>query len=156
MTPRQIVSYTTLAVCLISPWEGLWLTARPDMLARGLPTVCYGMTSYDRPVRIGDTYTERECEQFLTNDVPKYYEQIEPCIHVKLSEHEKAALTSLAYNVGAPTVCKSQAIKQFNSGQHERGCRAIANFTRANGKVIKGLVNRRRDEVRICLTKDAS
>lgn len=153
-SPRQAISYATIAAALIAPWEGLWLTAKPDMLAKGLPTVCYGMTPYDRPVKVGDHYTKDQCTRFLVEDIPKYYAQIEPCIHAKLSEHEKAALVSLAYNVGRGNVCKSQAVREFNAGNHLAGCNAIGHFTTAQGKFIQGLANRRKAEIAVCKMKD--
>lgn len=152
---NRFPAYALIAASLAIPFEGLFTHAYRDKLAHGLPTVCYGMTSYDRPVKMGDVYTPEQCKVFLEEDLIKYHDQIFPCIHVKLSDHEWAALTDLAYNVGSEAVCKSSAVRRFNAGDHAGGCRAIALYNRASGQVIKGLVRRRTAEIAVCNTKDS-
>lgn len=151
---NRIPAYAMIAASLAIPFEGLYTHAYHDKLAHGLPTVCYGMTSYDRPVKRGDVYTPEQCKVFLEEDLVKYHDQLFPCIHVKLSNHEWGALTDAAYNVGSSAICKSTAVKRFNAGNHHGGCEALAAFDRAAGHVIKGLVRRRSAEIAACETKD--
>src|SRR5512139_641604 len=150
---RKVVVWTVIATTLIAGWEGLYLRTYKDRLAHNLLTVCYGMTSYDRPVRLGDVYTKEECQQFLAEALPRYWNGIAKCIKVKLTEHQKAAAVSLAYNIGARAVCKSTFVRKLNEGD-PKACDYILRFNMASGRVIQGLVNRRRDERRVCYTND--
>lgn len=150
---RRGATYCVIAAALIAPWEGLLTTAQPDALAGGIPQVCYGMTSYDRPVKLGDTYTPQQCMDFLIGDIPKYRKPIEPCIHVNLTNHQWAAAISLAYNVGPGAVCRSTFVRRLNAGD-PRACDSLLLFDRAGGHVVQGLVNRRRAERVTCYTKD--
>jgi lysozyme len=146
---------TWIAICtpLVASWEGLALTAYKDKLAHDLLTVCYGMTPSDRPVHVGDTYTKTECTQFLAEDLPKYYASIAKCIHVNITDHQKAAAVSLAYNVGSRAVCKSTFVRQLNAGD-PNACDYILRYSMASGRVIQGLLNRRRAERHVCNTGD--
>ena len=101
---RRGATWTVIAAALIGGWEGLDLVAKPDTLAHGLPTVCYGMTPYDRPVQVGDRYTKDECLQFLVEALPVYDAPLEKCIHVPMSPSRRAAAVSLAYNIGPARV----------------------------------------------------
>src|SRR5579872_3050626 len=151
---RRLPAYAVIAATIAIPFEGLYTHAYHDRLAQGLPTICYGMTSYDRPVKMGDVYTPEQCKVFLEEDLVKYHDQLFPCIHVKLSDHEWGALTDAAYNVGSHAICKSTAVRRFNAGDHAGGCQALARFNIADGHVVKGLVRRRSAEIDACTTKD--
>ena len=152
-TARRAVSYAVIAAALIAPFEGLATRAYKDTLANGLPTVCYGMTIYDRPVSIGDEYTPEECMAFLVADIPKYRGKIEHCIKVPLSNHQWAAAVSLSYNIGAGAFCRSTFARRLNA-HDPKACDSILAFDRAGGKVIRGLQRRREAERKVCYEKD--
>lgn len=157
MTPiRRGASYAVIAAALIAPAEGLWLRAKVDRIGTGQPpTVCYGMTSADRPVHVGDTYTKDECMGFLIQDIPKYKKPLEKCVHVELSDHEWAALASASYNAGPGAVCKSPMVRNFNAEKHGDACQSFVGwYERAGGKYVPGLHNRRLKERAVCATKD--
>lgn len=146
-----------IAICtpLVAGWEGLFLRTYKDKLAYDLLTVCYGATKAELPdISIDDVYTKEECTQLLADALPRYYKGIAKCIHVELSEHQKAAAVSLAYNVGIRAVCKSTFIRKLNEGD-PKACDYILRYSMASGRVIQGLVNRRRAERKVCYEKDA-
>ena len=156
---QRITTYATIAALLIAPAEGLWLTAKVDRIGTGQPpTVCYGMTSDDRPVHVGDKYTKEECMGFLVKDIPKYWAPVARCIHPNavVTEHFKAAMTSASYNAGAHAVCNSPMIKRINAGTSiETACAGLHGWhVTARGKFVQGLVNRRNKEYKVCITKD--
>jgi lysozyme len=140
-----------MATCavLVGGFEGLWCTAKPDTLAYGIPTVCYGETEH---VKVGDHYTKQQCLDMLANKLPRYWSEIEKCIHVPTSDNEKRAYTSFAYNVGSAGFCRSATAHKLNAGDHVGACKALASWDRAGGRVVKGLQNRRSAEIKICLT----
>lgn len=141
---------------LVAGWEGLYLQTYKDRLANDLLTVCYGATKAELPdISIYDVYTKEECQQLLADALPKYYNGIAKCIHVQLTEHQKAAAVSLAYNVGIRAVCKSTFVQKLNE-RDPQACDYILRYSMAGGRVIQGLINRRRAERKICYTEDAA
>lgn len=150
----RMPAYAVIAASLAIPFEGLYTHAYHDKLAHGIPTVCYGMTASDRPVKMGDVYTPEQCKAFLEEDLQKYRAQIFPCVHGKLSDHEWGALTDAAYNVGSRAICHSTSVRKFNAGDHHGGCEALGAFDVADGHVVKGLVRRRSAEIQVCEKKD--
>ena len=153
MTTRRAAAIAALAATLIAPFEGMDAVAKPDRLAHGLPTVCYGMTSYDRPVSVGDTYSPDECMAFLVKDIPKYKRGLDKCIHANITNPQWAAAISLGYNIGDGAVCKSTFVKRLNA-HDPLACDSILAYDRASGRVIRGLQRRRQAERKVCYTKD--
>lgn len=136
-----------LAVPCVAQFEGLWLSAKPDTLAHGIPTVCYGETE---GVKVGDRYTKEQCQQMLALKLPRYLDEIDRCIHVPIADRTRASLLSFAYNVGSGGFCKSQAARLLNAGKDAAACEALRPWNRAGGQVRKGLVHRRSKEVAMC------
>ena len=152
--PKVGQSLKWLAACavFVAGFEGLSTTAYHDKLAKGLLTVCYGETE---GVKIGDHYTKKQCEDMLANKLKRYWDEIEPHIFVKLSDNEKIAYTSFAYNLGSPVFIRSSFLKLLNAGKHTAACRGmlVYNRTRSVG-YVKGLDRRRHAEDRICENVD--
>jgi lysozyme len=142
-------SALALACAFIMPWEGLWTTAKIDTIGTGRPpTVCYGETE---GVKVGDRYTKQECEEKLAKKLPRYAAEIAPCIKVPVSDKTRAAFISFAYNVGSAGACRSSAFARLNAGDSRGACDALMQWTKAQGRVVKGLVNRRTAERKLCL-----
>lgn len=170
---RRGVSYAVIAAALIAPAEGLWTTAKIDRVGTGQPpTVCYGMTSADRPVHVGDKYTPEQCMDFLIQDIPRYAAPILKCIKVPVSNHFAAAMTSAGYNAGSTAVCRSPMVARINANPNNiaQACSALIEwydhkingqivkiqgwYTTARGRFLPGLLNRREKEYKVCITKD--
>lgn len=137
-----------IAVPLVAQFEGLWLTAKPDTLAYNIPTVCYGETE---GVKVGDTYTPKECADMLAKKLPRYANEIAKCIQVEISDKTRAALISFSYNVGTAGACRSTAFRRLNAGDTRGACNALMAWNRAGGRVVRGLTNRRAAERKLCL-----
>lgn len=138
-----------LACAFIQPWEGLWLTAKVDKIGTGRPvTACYGET---QGVKLGQRFTKEQCDEMLAKKLPRYAAEIAPCIKVKISDKTRAALVSFAYNIGSPRACGSTAFKRLNAGNTRGACDALMNWNMAQGRVVKGLTNRRAAERRLCI-----
>jgi lysozyme len=138
-----------VAVPAVKVYEGLWLTAKVDTIGTGRPvTACYGETEN---VRLGQKFTEKECADLLGVKLKRYDAEIGRCIHVELPDYTRAALVSFAYNVGSAGACRSTTIRKMNEGDIRGGCEALMQWTRAQGRVVQGLVNRRAKERTLCL-----
>jgi lysozyme len=121
----------------------------------GVITACIGRTNYDDPnLKAGDTFTKTQCQELLKQDLLKYDAMLLFCVHVDLPPHRHAALLSFVYNVGQGALCRSSVAHEINAGHVQAGCGALMRYTRANGKELQGLKNRRTAERAWCLRED--
>lgn len=139
------------AMALIKSWEGRRNTVYLDIV--GVPTVCYGQTGPD--IQPGQRYTDAECEAMLQRALPEYYGHVKRCIVDRapwpLSVNEQAALLSFAYNTGEGGVCGSGVQRAALRGDRVEMCRQMGRWVYAKGQWRRGLANRRRDEMAVCL-----
>ena len=112
MTPKQKIiaqiigaGATAIVVPLVMQFEGLHLRSYRDPV--GILTACYGHTGAD--VKPGQTYTREQCRAMLAEDLAKHAEDLN-CIAEQLpqmSDKQKAAFVSFAYNIGGLAFCSS-------------------------------------------------
>lgn len=129
---------------LIKKWEGFYSTIY--ICPAGVPTIGYGHTG--KKAKKGVTLTQAQAEELLKEDL-RVFER-----HVNLfnktyswNQNEFDALVSFAFNVGN--------IKQLtNNGKRNRTeiATAMLKYNKGGGKVLKGLTNRRKDEIALFKT----
>lgn len=148
MKPVQKIAALGLATALslVATWEGVRTTAYRDVI--GIPTICYG---YTHGVQMGDTATPDECRDLLVQELLTVYASVRQCIDVRLTEGQRAAVVSLAYNAGAGAVCKSTFVRKLNA-RDPSACDELRRWVYAGGKYHQGLANRREAERKACLT----
>ncbi|PAL23698.1 hypothetical protein CD928_05635 [Sphingopyxis sp. GW247-27LB] len=121
-------------------------------------------------------YTDAECLAMLNDAVADFMQPVAEMTPT-IADNPKvlAAATSLAYNAGAANYRGSTVHRKFLAGDFKGGCLAIAAWNKstvssatarklsakgetctrkANGAwlcTIKGLTNRRADEIKLCL-----
>jgi lysozyme len=144
---------SAIAAPFIVKWEGYDPVAKQQKIdPPGVITVCNGITNYDLPgLKRGMKFTQEQCAELLRNAIPKYAAPIDKCVKVPISDNTRAALYSAAYNLGPGTVCKGSIVRKINAGDLQGGCNALLLYTRANGKFLQGLLNRRKAERELCL-----
>lgn len=155
-------SVINLSVQMFDHWEGRNYTAvhlRFD--PPRVVTVCGGVTNYDIPtLRVGQKFTEAQCQKLIADLIPKYAAPIEKCVHnfTKMPEHRQAALISFVINLGPGKVCGTSIAANLNAGRVTLACNAMTQYVNANGRRLRGLINRRNDPVwgekPWCLMKD--
>lgn len=135
-------------VAFVGAWEGLRLTAYRDVA--GVATICYGETL---GVTLGNRATRTECDALLIISLTKHEQGLDVCLQPPdpLPVKTRIALVSWTYNVGVSAACSSTAVRRFNAGDYHGGCEAVTWWTRAGGRVIRGLVNRRAAEYTLCV-----
>lgn len=148
---NQEAAFIDAAVPFVARWEGLRTMAYLDLV--GVPTVCYGET---KGVSLGDRYTVTECDAMLGRELLAYraglHRYIAPPVLADLMPVPRdVAFVSLAYNVGVSGAGKSTAVRRLNAGDVAGACDALTWWNKAGGRVVRGLVNRRADEKRLCL-----
>lgn len=146
--------WVTVAVTMVGAFEGL--ITHPYRDSVGVLTVCYGATAADH-VQMKN-YTPAECKDMLARDLLKYDAPLKKCLKPEVYDalplHRHVALVSLAYNVGDGAVCRSSVVRDLNAGRVRAACDDFMHFTRAGGRVLQGLVTRRRTEREACLRND--
>ncbi len=61
------------------------------------------------------------------------------------------ALVSFAYNLGIGALQRSTLLRYHNRGDYKRASKEFGKWTHSNGKVLKGLVRRRKAEKKLYL-----
>lgn len=162
------------ATPIIQRWEGTGPVERCSQSARGIcyrayldeiaepdvPTIGHGQTrlfnangSVLRPVRMGDLLTAEEADrQFAIGLQVQYWGPYRRALVVSgIAPQTDAAFVSLTWNIGTGGVSRSTALRRLNEGNLAAACEALTWWNRAGGRVVRGLVNRRADEKRLCL-----
>lgn len=141
---KQKAGWAALAVVLVGGFEGLRTQAYRD--AVGIPTLCYGET---RGVKMTDKRTVNECKEMLEERLLEFHEGVQKCIKAPMSDNRRAAVVSFAYNVGTGALCRSTFADRLNRGD-PNACDELLKWTKAGGRELKGLVNRRQAERKLC------
>lgn len=141
-----VAVFAVAATPLVSKWEGLRTHAYQDVV--GVWTVCYGET---KGVKAGDSYTKAECETMLRKELRSYAAGLGKCLNAPLPEGAAVAFLSWTYNVGVGAACKSTAVRKANAGDLFGACDELLRWNKAGGRVVPGLVNRRKDEHLRCV-----
>ena len=157
MKQKLVISAATaaaiyIAAPLIELVEGV--ENMPYIDIAGVKTVCAGVTGPD--VVWGKTYSNRECRNLLEKHIQIHAKHVENAVTYPIAPQTRAALISFSYNVGGHAMKNSTAVRLINKGKTEQGCKALGMWTKArvNGKLVtvKGLVNRRNQEIKLCLS----
>lgn len=111
-------------------------------------TVCDGHTGKD--IIQGKRYTDKECDALLKADLLLTAKRVDPYIRSDISETQRAAIYSFAYNVGAKAFIDSTMLRKLNAGDRAGACNELHRWIYADGKKWKGLMNRRAVEYEVC------
>ena len=140
---------------MIGAWEGLRTKAYRD--AVGIPTVCFGET---RGVKMGHRYTIDQCKSMLGDALVDFELGIRKCLKApdRIPDKSYVAFLSLSYNVGKHGFCKSSIARSANRyadtgslNDLRIACNRILRYNKAGGRVLSGLVRRRKEERLLCL-----
>lgn len=162
-----IVMASATLLGFLGKWEGEGQNVvYADKLARGLPTVCKGITRHTSPypVVVGDYWSEARCAEVEQLVVEKGQLALADCLtNQKIGQNTFDALSSHGHNFGVPSTCASRAVGLINSGRIADGCKAIAwapdgktpvwaFVTDAQGRkqFVRGLHARRVAEAELC------
>ena len=145
---KKGAAITGLAVALVGGFEGLRTSAYLDPV--GIPTICFGET---KNVRLGMKMTRAECGDLLVASLKRHEYGMRQCLRRPddLSDKTYAAFLSFTYNVGVGAFCRSTLARKANAGDLRGACNELPKWVRAGGIKLRGLVNRRADERRLCL-----
>jgi len=135
---------------LVKEFEGSKLKAYK--CPAGIWTIGYGNTQYEngKAVKEGDIITLERAEQLLEIILIKFIQQVGELVKSNINQNQKDALTDFAYNCGVGNLKTSTLLKKVNKDPKDKTIRAeFEKWTRANGKVLNGLVKRRNAEANL-------
>lgn len=162
-----LVLASPLLVQFLGKWEGEGQNVvYADKLARGLPTVCKGITRHTSPypVVVGDYWSAERCAEVEQLVIEKGQLALADClINQEIEQETFDALSSHSHNFGVPSTCASRAVGLINAGRIAEGCKALA--WAPDGKTpvwayvtddqgqklfVRGLHARRLEEAELC------
>jgi lysozyme len=132
---------------IIRKFEGLKL--RAYLCPANVWTIGYGNTFYENGSKVqeGDKITLDRADRLLFFVVQKFEKEVSKMVTSAINENQLGALTSFAFNVGAGNLAKSTLLKKVNANANDVTIRDEFNrWTKAGGKVLNGLVTRRKAE----------
>jgi GH24 family phage-related lysozyme (muramidase) len=136
------VSYSQVAMDKIAEWEGFRDTPYDDV---GTQRIGYG-----REAGSDKTTTVESERGDLMTKIQDIGDWLDGVVTADLNANQKAALTSLVYNVGKGSFKKSKALKALNKGDmDEFRSQAFSKnkgWVKSKGKFLQGLYNRRMKE----------
>jgi lysozyme len=129
-------------LALIKKYEGCKLTAY--LCPANIVTIGYGNTFYKdgSKIKLGDKITQQQAEDLLMDLLPQFEAIVNKNIKIDLTQYQFDALVSFVWNCGKSETLfnlvnsKSKDLKQWWE----------THYTTAGGKVLQGLVNRRKEE----------
>ena len=132
-------------VAVVAMFEGKSNDPYQDIV--GVHTVCFGETRVKMR-----TYTDAECEEMLAEGLSDFARAVlKRNPELRGHDPQLLAATSLAYNIGTAGYNRSSAAQYFSRGKWRTACDKFLLWRKAGGRVVPGLVNRRKKERAICL-----
>jgi len=128
----------------IKSYEGLRLTAYKALSTEKYWTIGYG--HYGSDVRQGQTITKDQADKLFEKDVQRFENVVNNLVKVELTQDQFNALVSFTYNVGEGALKSSDLLKKLNSGDYKGASAEFPRWNKSDGKIIQGLVNRRKKE----------
>jgi lysozyme len=117
----------------------------------GRLAVCYGHD--DQSLTPGAAYSKSECDEILAADLVKHAQALDciaPPAREQLTDGQKAAFVSFAFNVGVGAFCASTLARKASAGDLPGACAELSKWTFAGGKQLPGLIKRRAQERAMC------
>jgi lysozyme len=121
-------------------------SARPYRCPAGVKTIGYGFTQKKHVAR--GYMTEKQASQILIEEIiPAAKKIVHKIVKVPLTPYQEAALVSFVFNCGEANLARLVNGKnRLNSGNYESTASLLMLYTKASGKTLKGLIERRKQE----------
>ena len=137
---QHIDDVINLAADLIKRWEGF--SSTQYYCAAGVRTIGYGDT--DPSIVDRGHISKKEAEQFLTTRIKEIKNKVQTKLSAPVTDTQLVALISFYYNLGPGNF--DNIARRINDGRVKEAGDAILLYDKCNGKSLKGLRDRRREE----------
>jgi len=133
---------------LIKKFEGF--SDKEYICPAGKPTIGYGHVILANEY-FQEPMTRRHVEILLKKDLKPREKSLNSFLKVNINQNQFDALISLMYNIGVDNFRKSTLLKFINERLFDKVPDQFRRWRFSNGKVLKGLVNRREEEIKLWL-----
>ena len=134
-------------ISLIKRYEGYKTT--PYRCPAGLYTVGYGHV-IGNGLQLSDkwnrTFSLGEIDELLRTDLARFERGVLRYCTVYITQSQFDATVSFSFNLGLGVLQRSTLRQKLNRGDYDGVSKEFLRYTRAGGKVLKGLVRRRQAE----------
>jgi lysozyme len=114
----------------------------------GLPTIGVGHL-----IRTGEDFSRgidtKGAIDLLHKDLERFEAAVNNLVTVALLQSQYDALVAFAFNVGVGSFKTSTLLKELNVGNYDAIPEQLLRWTKAGGRQIAGLVNRRKAEIEL-------
>ena len=134
-------------ISLIKRYEGYKTT--PYRCPAGLYTVGYGHVignGLQLPDEWNRTFSLGEIDELLRTDLARFERGVLRYCTVYITQSQFDATVSFSFNLGLGVLQRSTLRQKLNRGDYDGASKEFLKYTRAGGKVLKGLVRRRQAE----------
>jgi lysozyme len=134
-------------ISLIKRYEGYKIT--PYRCPAGLYTVGYGHligNGLQLPDEWNRTFSLGEIDGLLRTDLARFERGVLHYCTVYITQSQFDSLVSFSFNLGLGVLQRSTLRQKLNRGNYDVASKEFLRYTRAGGKVLKGLVRRRQAE----------
>jgi len=154
---------STRGLELIQSFEG-YHTAQPDgscvayLCPANVPTIGWGCTE---GVKLGMRWTRKQADEAFLRELSKFEAGVQRLVTVDMNQNEFDAMVSLSYNIGlggkdsrgktVPGFSTSTVLSKLNKGDRKGAADAFNLWNKGGGRVLPGLVRRRREEAELFL-----
>lgn len=135
---------------LLHSFEGLRLTAYPDPGTGGVPwTIGWGATTdlAGKPIKPGTKWTREQADERFAVHLTRFEADVNRVLNgAATTQGQFDALVSLCYNIGIGNLEGSTLLRLHKAGKFAEAADQFGRWSRAAGKVMRGLVRRRAAE----------
>ena len=143
MTEKKPFIEWDVSLCadFIKSFEGERLKAY--QCSAGVWTIGVGHTKGVKP---NDRVTKEESRKLFAQDLITFKFEMLPLVKVDVTQGQFVALLSFVFNLGITSFKTSTLLKKLNQGDYVGASNEFLRWKFANGKVVEGLLNRRKAE----------
>lgn len=136
------MQFSNTCLNLVMRFEGLRTTAY--VCPSGVLTLGYGHT---KDVKEGQTITRDGAVNLLKQDLAEFSDKVTELLDgAYVTQDQFDALVSLAYNIGVSALAKSTLLKHVKTRNYRAAAAEFEKWVYGSGKVLPGLVKRRKAE----------
>lgn len=144
-------------ISLIKEYEGF--RSKPYLCPAGVPTIGYGSTYYKDGTKVKLTdpsINENDATDLLMSTLLRYENAVDKLCTDNLTQNQFDALVSFTYNLGENNLRSSTLLKKVNADSNDPSISTeFSKWVYADGKVLEGLVKRRRAEAKLYFDDNA-
>lgn len=135
------MNHVDIAASFVAPFEGFVGHVYKD--AVGVLTIGYGETDKALLGKYRNGIAEPIARKLLRDRLGQFDNQIARLIKAEVTEQQRAALLSFAYNLGSGALASSTLLKLLNTGHYAKAANEFPKWDKAGGQELEGLKRRR-------------